>query len=511
MQLHQTLFIALFSFLLFACGSEKDSTDSDTTVKEESVVEEASPAEAGIPSYFTYTGPSQSFIAIQGTGGVGRAEASVLTFQLLDLNGDPVSGVAVNFSLQAPSGSTLEPLTGTTDSSGFVSTTVSSGKVSGSVRVTVTTADGEIELVSDILSVSTGLPDQNSISLSLENHAPEAWEYDGVQVAATALLADHFNNAVPDGTAVYFTTEGGAIRDSENAMGACLTVGGKCTLTWESQNPRPDGNQLNNEGVTNGCASFAFDQSGSGLNIGPCINSGGMGQPYAGRVTITAFAIGEESFIDNDADGWFTDGDTFLTATDLPEVFYDHNEDGFYKEDPSATGIGDAEEEFHDFAPIDQAYSPANGIYNGMLCSSESESLGQCSRDLVNVQANTVLIMASGTQYFRVQNTGVDTNSADLTTATGSASVTLQVYVADIYNNRPPTGTTISVTTDNGKLSGKTDWLLADGAYYGPFSFSITLTREGTANGKTSGFATITVTSPRGIPSTYDIAVSDDG
>ena len=105
--------------------------------------------------------------------------------------------------------------------------------MSGSLRVTIETADGAIELVSDILSVSTGLPDQNSFSLSLENHAPESLNIDGVQVAATVRLADHFNNAVPDGTAIYFTTEGGAIRDAETgAVGSCLTVGSKCTLTW---------------------------------------------------------------------------------------------------------------------------------------------------------------------------------------------------------------------------------------------------------------------------------------
>jgi len=110
-----------------------------------------------------------------------------------------------------------------------------------------------------------------------------------------------------------------------------------------------------------------------------------------------------------------------------------------------------------------------------------------------------------------VQNGGVDINSVDLTTATGSASASLQVYIADIRNNRPPTGTTISVATDNGELSGTTAWELGDGTSYGPFAFNITLVREADANDKSVGTATITVTSPKGIVSTYQIVVSDDG
>ena len=162
-------------------------------------------------------------------------------------------------------------------------------------------------------------------------------------------------------------------------------------------------------------------------------------------------------------------------------------------------------------SPVDQAYSSADGQYNGQLCAEESVNSGLCTRDLVNVRADTALIMASGNQYFRVQNTGVDVNSVDLTTATGVGGASLQVYVADIFNNRPPTGTTIAVTTDNGELSGQTSWIVADSNGYGPYAFSISLIREAEANKKAFGYATITVTSPAGLASTYQIAVSDDG
>ena len=64
---------------------------------------------------------------------------------------DAVSGIDVNFTLVGPSGSELEPATGMTDDSGSVSTTVTAGKVSGSVRVQIATSDGGIKNISDIL------------------------------------------------------------------------------------------------------------------------------------------------------------------------------------------------------------------------------------------------------------------------------------------------------------------------------------------------------------------------
>jgi hypothetical protein len=526
MQLHQTFSIALLTILLSACGGSLDGTTTTTTTDttdttdttettDTTVVDDAAPAEPGVPSYFTYTGASQSWIAIQGSGGVGRTEASVLTFKLLDLNGDAVSGVAVNFALTGPSGTTIDPLAGTTTDLGLVSTTVSSGKVSGSLRVTIKTTDGGIELVSDLLSVSTGLPDQNSFSMSLSDHSPESLHIDGVTVSANILLADKFNNAVPNGTSVYFTTEGGAIRDAETGtVGSCLTLGSGCNLEWVSQTPRPDGNKLSDFNSIGQCGYFPY--AAGNTQIGPCINKtgptaddfGGMGRPYGGRVTITAFAVGEEVFVDNDGDGWFTDGDDFIVAEDdLKEVFYDRNEDGYYKEEANAVNINDNREEYHDFAPINGVFDKGNGIYNGLLCAEERELVGECSRDLINVRAEQHLIMATQDQYIRVQNSDVDVSSVDLTT---NASVDLDVYFADIYNNKPPTGTTITVSTENGQISGPTEFLVGSSAAYGPHYINITVAREDSPNEKTMGNLYIELKTPDGGTLTYRMVVLDN-
>ncbi|WP_435236229.1 hypothetical protein ACR30L_01215 [Psychromonas sp. PT13] len=469
---------------------------------------DSSPADS-----ISFVSATPSNIAIKGTGGSGRLETSQVLFTVVDQNGSPSSLQDVEFELDnAPSGTTIDPITATTNSDGEVYTVVSAGKVAGSVRVKIKLADSDLAIssVSSELSVSTGLPDQDSFSLALEDHSPEALNIDGVTVSANVLLADKFNNAVPDGTAVYFVTEGGAIRDTvTGTLGSCLTSGSGCSLEWISQNPRPDGNKLTDFNLEGECGYFAPDPYGT--NTGPCINSGGMGQPYGGRVTITAFAEGEETFVDNDADGWFTEGDDFFDKNDLAEVFFDNNEDDVYKCDDSndCNGSGD-EEEYHDFSPVDGLYSSVNGIYNGLMCSDESEAAGECSTELINVRDSQVLIMASSTQYIRLQHDGIDISSIDIT-GTDVESYTVNAYFADIYNNRPPTGTTINVSTENGDLSGITSWEVASSSALGPYGIAFTVVQESTPNAKTFGKLSIELETPEGGTLTISLNVYDAG
>src|SRR5690606_28291881 len=99
---------------------------------------------------------------------------------------------------------------------------------------TVQTPDGPISTQSDKLTITTGIPDYDSFSLSAEQLNPEAWNVDGVAVQVTARLADRFNNPVPDGTAVAFNIEGASIGSE------CTTTAGACSVTWVSQDPRPE-------------------------------------------------------------------------------------------------------------------------------------------------------------------------------------------------------------------------------------------------------------------------------
>ena len=103
-----------------------------------------------------------------------------------------------------------------------VTVTVQAGDVATVVRVLATVDDGngnQVSTVSDLLTVTTGLPDQNSISLAIGECGGEssfvvdgAMTIDGLCRTLTVSMADKFNNPVVDGTAAVFTTEYGVDR-----------------------------------------------------------------------------------------------------------------------------------------------------------------------------------------------------------------------------------------------------------------------------------------------------------
>jgi hypothetical protein len=179
--------------------------------------------------------------------GVGGTESSTLVFKVIDQNGNPVASKGVTFSLNTDVGGIVfSPANAETDSNGLVQTVVNSGTVHTSVRVRADVVGESIFTQSNLLVISTGIPDQDSFSLSASKFNPEAWDVDGTEVTISARLADAFNNPAPDGTAVAFTTEGGAIEDS------CVTTKGVCSVIWTSQNVRPEGQELGevNDGPT---------------------------------------------------------------------------------------------------------------------------------------------------------------------------------------------------------------------------------------------------------------------
>ncbi|EGI73444.1 Ig domain protein, group 1 domain protein [Pseudoalteromonas distincta] len=207
-----------------------DTVSANTTIN-------VSPANIGFLQFIDVTEP---VIALKGTGGADRTEISEVTFKLVDSNGNDLASRTVNFELStAVGGITLGTASAITNASGEVKTSVLSGSIATPVRV-IASSEEEVEgntvvvtAPSDILVVSTGIADQNSFSLSRSIFNPHALNVDGNTVAVNARLADHFNNPVPDGTAVTFITEGGVIEPS------CTTTNGACSVTWTSSNPRP--------------------------------------------------------------------------------------------------------------------------------------------------------------------------------------------------------------------------------------------------------------------------------
>ena len=300
--------------------------------------------EAAVVNSLRYMSATPSSLGIKG---FGQVEESTVQFKIMDRNGQPVPNQKVNFSLNSATGGiNLYPASAISDEQGVVQTVIHSGTTATNVRVTATyDNDQSITATSDILTISTGVADQNSLSLSASVFNPNAANYDGTEVDITAWAADHFNNPVPDGTKIYFTTEGGQIEPE------CETVKGTCTVKWHSSNPRP------------------------------CY----------GRATILATMVGEESFIDANGNGMLDNDETFY---DMDEAFRDDNEDGVYNE---------KNEEFWDFNQNGK-YDLADGKYNGVLCKNTDNAASQCSPDVKNIYArdSLTLVMASDIPHLQV-------------------------------------------------------------------------------------------------------------
>jgi hypothetical protein len=396
-------------------------------------------------------------IALKGMGVTGRPETSTVVFRVLDQSGGPRPGVDVNFTLNtAVGGLSLTPATAQSDAQGRVQTVVQAGTVATSVRVTATVADTPaISTQSSALTVTTGIPDQNSFSLAVQCQNVEAWSTDGVTVPVTARLSDRFNNPVPDGTAVTFTTEGGTIQ-SQCTTTTTETESGVCVVNWTSSNPRP-------------AAAHALDR--------------------AGRSTILATAIGEESFVDSNGNGTFDNGENF---TDLAEQFLDEDEDGVYD-----AGI----EPIYDFNS-NSMHDPGDNAFNGVLC---TDTTGRCGPTTIGIGASNLIIMSHG------EPRGVDppNNTVLPPVSKGDGARTYSFVFADLNDNPLPAQTTISASIAGTGLSISAPSNFTVPCTTEPTVYSFTVTVSNDAQVNVNRTMTITVTSPGGLttPLTYTVPV----
>ncbi len=423
-------------------------------------------------------------IALKGTGGAGLEETSTVIFKVLNEVGGPVADEEVAFSLNTTIGGlALTPTTGTTNSQGEVQTVVQSGTVATSIRITatVTGSSPQLKTQSDQLTITTGLPDQNSFSLSATTLNPEAWNHDGVEVVITARLADRFNNPVPDGTAITFTTEGGSIE------GSCLTSGGACSVTWTSQDVRPCGQTLGANSIVGADIDVVLNncmETGA-PNTGPQSGFAPLGQPYGGRATITATAVGEESFTDENGNFVFDDGESF---TDLPEAFLDINENGAFN---SSMDI------FFDFNE-DGQYNAADGKFNGVLCKHST----LCStQQTLHVRDSLVLVMSGSGAY-------LSANPTTITIPNGGVGSTT-VQLSDLHNQPMPAGTTVNVETTAGTLISDDSFSINSTNYNGGIGFGISVEGQGEDDGG-SGVAIISVTTPKGVEGGIAIPIIEE-
>ncbi|KAF0219014.1 MAG: Ig domain-containing [Geobacteraceae bacterium] len=418
----------------------------------------APPTVSATPNSISFNKAEPPNITLKGMGGAGLVETSIVSFIVKDTADQPLADQTVDFSLNTTLGGlTITPTSAVSDSSGIVRTIVSSGIIATPVRVTASVRGTSplISVQSDQLVVSTGIPAQDSLSISFSNLNSESWDVDGVNVDVTALLADHFHNPVPDGTSVYFTTIGGSIQPS------CTTVGGACTVKWTSQDPRP------------------------GTSSAPTAD--------IGRPVILAYAVGEENFIDSSGNGLADAGAcTPITIkgvgqvqqcgefVDTPEAYRDDNFD--WEKNPLETYI--------DFNG-NGVFGGPDGSYNGAL---RPASVPATVSKTKHIYKNSQIVMS--------------TSGAIITTVPTSLAGpgTLVYTVRDENGNTMPSDTTITVTAPFGKLTGTTSFKIAQNTGDGE-TLSINLAATDSPKPQ-SGFIEIAVKTPRGLETKETVFVS---
>ena len=428
----------------------------------------------------TFVSADPSQLVLRGTGGQNSQTISTLIFQVNGALGNPLAQKSVTFSLNTETGGlSLSPAIGITNSQGQVSTRVTSGNVPTSVRVTaeVLSDSGTSVLTqSDLLAVNTGLPDQNSFTLSADNLNPEADNISGQTVSVVARLADTFNNPVPNGTSVSFTTEGGFIEPS------CTTTSGTCSVVWTSAEPRTTDH----------------------------------------RITILATAIGHETLFDANGNNSYdvSDGPAILDNTDSgfntsqfgQTGFVDHSEAW---RDDNANNIKDAFEIFLDYNSNGQFDGP-DGLFNGPQCSSAS-ACGEGPANTLHVRRSLELVSASSAALLDILNQG---NSVLFSNHQAASKPTLVLERGEVINlilrfsdtaiQPIASNSTITVTSSAGLLAGQINSTMkttnATGASRVEFTLSNNLS-------DISGFATTAtinaeVVSPSGIVSVVTFVVT---
>ncbi len=381
---------------------------------------------------------SGTSLVLKGTGGLGRKEAALLTFKVVDQSGTGLAGVNVNFTATTSTGGLkVLPTQATTDSSGNVATSILSGTIPTPVRVIAQASrnGSTITGISDNLTISTGFPIQKAMSLTVDQYNIEGGDYDGVPANVTVRMADQYGNPISDGATINFVSEGGAIGSS--LQGACQTVNGGCTVPLLSQNFRP-------------------------------IN---------GRVTVLAYAQGIEDFVDSNGDGQYS-CTNYTSPEGTPAPAFRPLIDTCISGGEPFTDQGDAFLDAGSLAAttraqiggntLDGTYTASNGDlpfpYNHPTYTASGD--GHWGLNYIRASAE-ITFSKSGAKLIRQANCGTtgcrdwDVNTdgpvnvvANLAGASCSAQ-TVSFYLVDSNNNPLPFGTAVAAV-DADKISAGT-------------------------------------------------------
>jgi len=418
--------------------------------------------------------------------------------------------------------------------------------------------------VSNDITITTGVPDQDSFTLAVQTFNTESLNEAGVTTDLTVFAADHFNNFVPDNTAVYIASEGGAVGTIDGQQFTplllCRTTDGVCNAQWRSQNPVPYHYSIYNNSVADKCDRYFgkaapcslgireseldangnlinyLDSNGDPIALTDAPNNAPIDYPLGGRVSLLAYSVGEESFNDVSANGEFNQNEFDSTLQDLPEAFIDFNENGVFDgnlpapANPVDSNGGEDEWYVERSGPLNNGqYDSGDGIYNGLLCSDEALAANACTRETVNVRARSELVMSGSTPYIRAvtarnncaPTTDIvledsdmagmcDIERIDISDSSLESAITVTIFFSDIHNNPLPAGTKVSVMSDNAVLTGLTDYTVINTAQRVPDSVSVNITKEAEPNEVDSGFLYIEFETPGGVKTQLPVMEIED-
>ena len=342
---------------------------------------------------------------------------SIVTFKVIDSNGTGVQGENVTASLTNDDGGINfcgAPQTVASDKDGIVQFSVCGGVLPTNVQVkAVLDSKVAVNTTSNVLTVQTGLPTQRFFDIaasSLNFYAGGIFtsKLNGNSTSISVFLADRLGNPVPDGTSVVFVSEGGQIISSGKS--SCQISNGRCSVTLVGQDYRPLGSKA------------------------------ASGDKRPGRVTVLAFADGEESFTDVDGNNRFTTGEPY---EDLGTLFIDNDEDGnrtsSYLDEQNST------------SQSEQLYPVPSGSSGDKVCNSNTKLsvAGTCNQawNSNTKVRRSIVIVFSGGEIGQPSEYDATIPADKRTQVISKSTSRVKVRLADLDGNPLPSDTSIAAST----------------------------------------------------------------
>jgi hypothetical protein len=410
-----------------------------------------------------------------GVKGSALPQKSTITFRVRDVNGNPVTdGTQVTFTLISGvgGGETLEPAqVGTT--AGLAATVLTSGTVSGPVRVQAKVTVGAITLTSTSTNVSIagGAPSGAHLGVAPAFRNIAGLVTQGIICPIVAIAGDRFGNPVPLNTAVSFATNGGVVSP---------------------------------QGLTDDLGN-AFSETKSGPPTPHVGTPANFGDPRTGFVTVIAITQGEETFIDSNGNGLFDGPQEFDPndpELDTPEPFIDHinlcNGLPFPTPCPASPINPPVLSGNNQFDPSNRFELFVDANNNSMW--DEANGIWDANKPIF---ATTTLLFSGPTQLtvgVLQPDESCSGNPSGFNVPDGGSSPAFCFLVRDPADRPLVGGTQIRVTTSAGAISGTSSLDLPDTQHGGPgitfFTFAVVDDDPGDTDPPSDALVTVSVISP---------------